>query len=132
MRHDGVEELAVEQSGNRLVVAHGADPRPFRVGSIGFPQRAGQRCPVAHGGRTDIDRRHGRGRRQQVDVMIVQTGDQCTAASLDTLGRRHVTAVPDGGDVTPRDHDVDHLTLDLDVSDQHIGRHRCPISSSTR
>ncbi len=36
MRHDGVEELAVEQSGNRLVVAHGADPRPSRMGSIGF------------------------------------------------------------------------------------------------
>ena len=96
-RFDAVERLAVEQAGDGFVVAHAADPsRARRVAQCVAQLGAGVdlRRPAAQ-------RTRCRGERQQVDVVIVQAGQQSAALGVDfpLVGAALKTA-PDFGDET--------------------------------
>jgi hypothetical protein len=75
--------MAVERAGDRFVVVDAADP------AIGSGPSGGECCRecalVAHFGWAARDRRLRRGRRQDVQVMVVKTGEKGSADGIDDL-----------------------------------------------
>src|SRR3984957_2391964 len=86
-RSHGVQHIAVQRSGDRVVVAHGADPAVLAY--FGARQCGGQSVAIADLRRPDPDRvRRGR-RRIQVHMVVVQAGQHGPARCV-----QHVLAGP--------------------------------------
>ena len=104
-----VEQRAVQWPRDRLVVANGPDPS---VGAdVGFGQYPGQVRGAVHVAGTDPDRRQRRGRRPQMDVMVVQTGDDGSARGIvDLFARTGIQPLVEGGDAVG-DPDVDDVPV---------------------
>jgi len=85
IRHQPVQRVAVKGPGDRLVVPGAAQPRARREG------RAGRREPGCQPGRGPHVRRAGRdavprgGEREQVDMVVVQPGQQRAARRVELV-----------------------------------------------
>ena len=108
-RSDGVQGVAVQRSGDRVVVAHGADPAVFT--GFGAVECGGRFGAVADLWRTDPRRRRRGGRGVQMHVVVVQTGQHGPARRVENVfagPRRQVL-----GDIVDAiaDPDLDRLAV---------------------
>jgi hypothetical protein len=120
---EGVEPLTVERSGDGLEIAGAANPA---IGSGCFGEGAGERVRIRSGGGTAIDGLHGSGQCLEVQVVVLERWDQRAAAGLeDRLSIASRKRSPDLGESLPADPDVEALSGELRVANQH-GR-RCQL-----
>ncbi len=98
-----IEGGGIEKSGNGLHIADAADP----AGGVGGAVQGGAEIAGAgHLGWTTLYRRRGRSQRVEVDVMVVETRDECTAVGVDDVESR--CRVAREVHANRGDHAVDH------------------------
>ncbi len=114
---EGVEPPAVEPAGHRLVVADG--PQPLAAGQRGVrvAEHRGELAVVVDDRRAHPRRLLGGGQGDEVDVVVVQPGQERAAAAVDhVLAGRGGEGTVDLGHDPLRDAHVDEAALDDDIT----------------
>jgi hypothetical protein len=94
-----VQLVGRERTGNRLVVSVSPEPLGRRTsGEIahGLGQSVGKRRSIDHGRRSAPDGPFTRGQAEQVDVMVVEPGEECSTSSVEDVGPSSGAAEPLG------------------------------------
>ena len=119
---DVVQPPAVERSGDRLVVADGAQPRSPGQRPVGGGQRAGEAAASGvAAGPTGTDRSAAASASRWM-WWSCRPGNQRTAAPVDDgLAGARLEAGTDGGDGPVTGSDVDQASFDGDLAEQQLG-----------
>ncbi len=120
IRHPPIEPIAIEIPTDRLVVADAANPRVV-PGDGRAAQRAPQRVEVGHLGWTAANRGVGRGEREEMQMVVVQTREQRATRCIERCLTGFASEIAtDLGDAGIREPDVEWCpAFDLDARDQH-------------
>lgn len=128
--HDPVEVVAIEIVGDGLVVADAPQPATGSGRVARCPQRRGEVGRMLDIGRTDGDGMARRGERHEVDVVVVEAGDEGAAGGVENVvaggagqGGGH------GGDLLAGDADVDEPSVELGPTGEEVPHNRVRISA---
>ena len=128
--HEGVEGVAVEVAGDRFVVPDAAQPRTRRQRSIGRAELVGERPVPGDRRRPARDRRRRRGESEQVEVVVVQPGEQGPAAGVDQVSGAGRAGGNDRGDALAAGLASRTSTPDGQSTSRVAEMHQCPIPHS--
>jgi hypothetical protein len=104
LRDARIEHVAVEAAGDGLVVANASEPGSGREAPIGVGQDGCERSVVARHRWTDEQRPARRRPCVEMDVMVVESGDDAATGGVQhPVGRTDGELGGDGDDPLPRD-----------------------------